>query len=444
VKWVGLAIILITIFPLTDWLRHNPLQVPKVWVLVGILPFLMTVAHLVMAFTSLNDDTLAHYVHGAEFSALDGLAIALYFSFPKGRHSIPFWLSMSLYFIAVLLSAFQAIYPMATIFYAWQLARVFLVYAVVARGCTDPRIPSAILTGMAIGILAEGFVVIWERLGSATLQASGTFDHQNMLGLISHFVVFPFFALLLAGRGGWLPVAVVLSGVVIELLTASRATIGLAGLGYMTVFVLSALRRWTSRKAVMLLVGAAALLVLIPVAVNSIDTRGQSEVASSDTSRTAMENAAKLLIWNHPLGVGANNYVVSANFYGANVAANLEWTSSSIFVHNAFLLVGAETGYLGLVTFLLLLIRPMTTAFLCGWYERKDPRGDLLLGLGVALLTAYLHGAFEWIFLLDLTQYMLAIEFGLIVGLAQQLGYWRKRPALERDTFGLNRNSPSL
>ena len=62
-------------------------------------------------------------------------------------------------------------------------------------------------------------------------------------------------------------------------------------------------------------------------------------------------------------------------------------------------------------------------------------RGDLLLGLGVALLTVYIHSYFEWIFFTTYVQYMFAITVGLVAGLAQQLGYWR--PAKEHLAIGL-------
>ncbi|MET4389890.1 O-antigen ligase [Bradyrhizobium sp. F1.4.3] len=430
-KWVGLALVLGAIFPLSDWLRRNPLQAWKVWVLVGLMPFLMTVAHLVMAFTLLDGNPLSFYVHGAEFSVLDALAIAIFFSLPGRRLSLPFSFAMLLYFVAVLASSLQAIYPAATVFYAWQLARMFLVYAVVAKASVDPRVPSAILKGMAAALFAQAIVVMWQKFGLGLPQTSGTFDHQNILGLISHFIVFPFFALLLAGRGGRMAGAVVLCGAIIEVLTASRATIGLAGFGYAIVFLFSALRRWTSRKAVILAIGVTALAVLAPIAISSIEVRGPNELAGSDKARTAMEDAALLLISSHPLGVGANNYVLAANLYGANAAAGLDWSENSVFVHNAYFLVTAETGYPGLIALLLLLVRPIIVAFRCSMKHSHDARGDLLLGLGVALLIASIHGAFEWVFILDLTQYMLAISFGMVVGLARQLGYWGRPYALD-------------
>jgi hypothetical protein len=129
---------------------------------------------------------------------------------------------MGFYLAAVLLSAIQAIVPFATIFYVWQLARVFLVYAVVTKACADERVAPSLLKGMAIGLCFEACVVIWDRFHLGVVQASGTFGHQNLLGLVSHFVLFPFFALLLAGERGWWPSATSLAGGVIAALSASE------------------------------------------------------------------------------------------------------------------------------------------------------------------------------------------------------------------------------
>src|SRR6202034_922722 len=85
----------------------------------------------------------------------------------------------------------------------------------------------------------------------------------------------------------------------------------------------------------------------------------------------------------------------------------------------------AETGYVGLVGLLFLLIRPLIVAFRCGWQTRGDYRGDLLIGWGVALLTVYLHSWVEWVLIPFPAQYLLSITIGLVAGNAQQLGYWR-------------------
>jgi len=73
------------------------------------------------------------YVQGLEFSVLDGLAIAVLLSTPRGVRPLPFKLSMAAYFLAILLSTLQAQTPIAALFYPWQLGRMFVVYVAVTR-----------------------------------------------------------------------------------------------------------------------------------------------------------------------------------------------------------------------------------------------------------------------------------------------------------------------
>lgn len=425
-KWAALAILLAAIVPFAGWLRHNTREVPKVWILMGFLPFCLGEFHLYMA--TISWPGWPGYVKGTEISIMDVLAIALYLSLPRTTCALPFKLPMVLYFIAAVLSVFQTAVPMASIFYAWQLARMFLVYAVVTKASADKRVAPAILTGMTIGLCFEACFAIWERFGLGILQVGGTIGDKNYLGLMSHFVTFPCIALLLAGERGWQPVAGPVAGLITAILTVSRATVGLLGIGSVALFGLSAIRQWNRRKSLVLVAGVAIAGVLTPLMLSSFTDRfdaQQNEGAYDE--RAAFEKAAGMMISDHPMGVGANYYVVAANNENYNSRAGVAWIvgSDSTNVHNIYYLVAAETGYLGLVTFVLLLLRPLVVAFRCGWMNRGDERGDLLLGLGMALFMVYVHSYFEWIFITFQAQYMFALEVGLIAGLATQLGYWR-------------------
>ena len=55
------------------------------------------------------------------------------------------------------------------------------------------------------------------------------------------------------------------------------------------------------------------------------------------------------------------------------------------------------------------------------WAEPNDSKGDLLLGLGVAMLTIYIHSLFEYIIVIKEVQYVLAIVIGMTFGLAHQI-----------------------
>jgi O-antigen ligase len=416
------------------WLRENPKGIPKVLMIMGFLPFAIGPFHLYMAGIFWYD--WSGHVKGAEFSILDAIALALYLALPGPRYSIPFRISMVLYLSAVLLSVAQARFPMAAIFYAWQLARVFLVYAAVARGCSRPGCPAALLKGMTAGLMLQAAVALWDRFGLGILQADGIAGHQNILGLTTHFAAFPLFALLIAAQRGWVPTVGTMASVIIQALTTSRATVGLAVFGYIVVFAFSAVRRWTTRTTLVLAIGVAILGALTPFVIASFERRFEIAGVTYD-ERGAFTKAASMIISDYPWGVGASHYVLVANVDGYNGLAGVApiYGSSSTNVHNVYLLVAAETGYLGLIAFVLVILSPMVVAFRCAFRHQGDERCALLIGLGTALLTVYLHSFFEWILVLVQAQYLWALDVGMVAGLAQQLGYWKKPERDPRHSF---------
>src|SRR5262249_43098799 len=149
---------------------------------------------------------------------------------------------------------------MEALFYVWQLLRMFFVYATIAKACAyDERVPLALLKGMTAGLIMEACVVLWERYAMGMILADGTFAGHNFLGLLSHFIVFPNLALILAGERGLFVSSALVAGLVIEVFTTSRATIGLAGFGYVFLFMISAVRQWTSRKMFFFFIGLVAI-----------------------------------------------------------------------------------------------------------------------------------------------------------------------------------------
>src|SRR5205814_2272842 len=143
------------------------------------------------------------------------------------------------------------------------------------------------------------------------VQVFGTYSAQNQLGLISHFIVFPFLALLLTGPRGWIPPVVILSGFVIEALTLSRAALGIGGFGFATVLMISAVRQWTSRKMLVLFIGLGMTAISAPLLLSSFAQREMvaNKLAASDSSREAFERAAVMILSDYPMGIGSNQYL---------------------------------------------------------------------------------------------------------------------------------------
>lgn len=429
-KYILVFVGLICLLPFASWLRRNPQNMKFVWLIIGALPFVLSTGPHPLFVALISWATWPGYVKGVEISLIDMIALAIYFSQPRTHHRLPFRLSMAFYFAAVLLSILVAHIPMAALFYAWQLARMFLVYSIVSNACaSDDRAALALMTGMTIGLwIAVGFAA-WQRLDLDALRAGGTVGEKNLFGFMAHFVGMPWFALLLAGQRGKLPYLAPLGTALTGLLTVSRAALGLTAIGMSLLFLVSVARKWTPRKTRIAILCAIALLVLVPMAISSLDLRFKGHLPQGGyDERAAFERAAMLIIARNPLGIGANNYVIVANVRGYDEEAGVAPTPTSLStnVHNVYLLTASELGYLGLVTFVIMLLRPMFVALHCGWRNRGDSRGDLLLGLGVALLVIYIHSLYEWIFLLFSSQYLFAMITGLVAGLAQQLGYWQR------------------
>ena len=342
------------------------------------------------------------YVQGFEVFLVDLVLLAIYIGLPRQRQTVPFLFPIGLYVFAALIATFQANVTMPSVFYVWQLLRITFAYVVITRACADERVIPAILKGMAIGLCVQAGYSVYERFALGVLQAGGSYGNQNLLGMMSHFAILPAFALLLAGQRGALPFITALCGAILTVLTTSRATVGLAAIGYFAIFALSILRGWTSRKVLVAMFAVACLAVLLPLALSSFEQRAaqnpvsDSEFTFVDDSRTAMERAAGLILADHPMGIGPNQYQVVANIDGYNTRAGVNWFDAASNVHNVYWLVAAETGYLGLVAWIIMLLRPLGVALVCGWSNRKDWRGDLLLGLAVALVIAYVHSYYEW------------------------------------------------
>lgn len=414
-KWVAFAIAVCGLLPLCQWLRQNKQHRQKILILFGLLPF---VGNPHIAF--IDWAGWPGYVYGLQVTGLDILGLALLFVLPASKARGPFRLAMSLYFIAVTLSVFHAQVPMAATFYTWQLARSFLIFLVTSRACTDDRAPFAILTGMTIGLCCQAVLAVWQRFGLGILQVPGSFGDQNLLGLVSGFGMFPMFALLLANKRGWQTIVAPLAGIIIAVLTTSRATVGLAAIGLALVFLGSIMRGWTPRKRTILAAGVLAVMLISPLVIYSFEQRFELAPLTSADERDLFNTAASLILSDHPWGVGANNYVVAANSGGYMQRAGVPWGGGQreTIVHNFYWLTAAECGYFGILSLAILIFRITTKTFVLSWRNKTDIRGDILLGLGITIVVALAHAAYEWVFAVYPVQYMFAMTVGIVSGLA--------------------------
>ncbi len=420
-RYVAIAVMLLAYPFLVGWIKANPQKRHWAYFGLGILPFTINAWNLDAALISWP--AWVGYAKGMIFTLLDSLALAVITTHRSPRSMPPLTGFIVAYTLAAALSVAMSGIPMSSTFYVFQLVRILILFLAVARIAPDPRALKWLAMGLAAGISYQAGNCIWQKLNGA-FQTAGTMGHQNLLGLMTHFTIFPLLGMLLAGMRSRVVMLGVASSLIVEALGASRGTIGFGLMGIALLLVLSLYRRATPQKWRMVGFAALALVLISPLMVTAINNR-EAQLATSQyqgDERTAFERAAKAMFADHPMGVGANEYVIVANASGYSVRAGVIWNGSSraAYVHNAYLLVAAETGWPGLLSFIALFAAVIWSGLYFAFQNRRDPRGDVVLGCTVAVIVTAEHNFYEWIFVTYQAQYVFAISIGIIAGLVRE------------------------
>ena len=370
-------------------------------------------------------------VKGIEFSFIDGISLALIAATRSVRIPWPIKLSFSIYCFAIVISTFAASQPEAAIFYAWQLFRTVLLMIAIARVCgTEPRAPGALLAGLGLGLMYEAGLVIFQYLKGA-FRPGGNLPSANFLGLAADFAVFTTLSLMLGSRRLVLPAATVFAGFVIAVLGGSRATLGLFALGIILTTVFSMRHKANSRKYAF--AGALAVLMLAsaPVIVWAASRRTQVEKESSDAERASMKEAARMIIADHPFGVGANQYVIVANTEGYSQRAGVAWNEDNRAapVHDTYYLITAELGFIGLIGLVTTLASFIALGFMMLRRHLPDERGELVPGLLATMIMVAIHINYEFVFMDFTLHYLFAVSAGMLLAIAAKAKAPAKRPA---------------
>jgi O-antigen ligase len=120
-----------------------------------------------------------------------------------------------------------------------------------------------------------------------------------------------------------------------------------------SIVLLLAVRRKRISSLAAIRIAGATILILLGLTLFGTDiilSRLTSSDRGSAYSRLTMAKTALAIIKDHPLvGVGLNNYSLVSPQYGGTVIGQ------QYIVHNAYLLIAAETGLVGLTAFLVFL-----------------------------------------------------------------------------------------
>ena len=136
-----------------------------------------------------------------------------------------------------------------------------------------------------------------------------------------------------------------------------------------------------------------------------------------------MIRAARMIIADHPIGVGPNQYLLVANIGGYSSRAGVAWNAAnrSAPVHNSYYFITAELGFLGLLGMVTILFSMIWTGIRALKRVGLGERSDILAGVVATLIIVSAHLAFEWLVATNYVQYMLAMTIGTLVGITAPL-----------------------
>jgi putative inorganic carbon (hco3(-)) transporter len=196
------------------------------------------------------------------------------------------------------------------------------------------------------------------------------------------------------------------------------------------VLVVAVRRKRISLKAAISLATVTSVVLMVVALFGSdlIMARLTSSDQGSTSSRLTMAKAALAIIQDNPVvGVGLNNYALVSPRYDRADAAS--WNHFTPIVHNAYLLIGAETGLIGLAAFLVFLAILMIQAWQI--INRATSETMWVAGVGIlgALIAMAIHSMVDYVLLgsgLVFTQFWLLA--GLTAALLQRLNEAKTKP----------------
>ena len=416
-RYIGILLVLASIPGFILLLQSRPEMRRFAYFGIGLFPLVLSAVNLDAAL--INGSGFIGHTSGMVLSLLDTLCIGILATSNKPFAKLPFVVPCLLYFFAVLIATIVTKPVIPATFYLFQLVRIFLIFTTVATIIRERSALRLIAFGLASGTLIQAVVSLWQRL-NGVFQVSGTMPHQNTLGMMLHFVTLPLLAMCLSGERSKLIFAGVGAGMICVALGASRGSIGFLFLGILTLFLLSVIRRPTKRKFTVISVAVGLSVLVSPLIYSGISQRFDAlEKNTSDyDERAAFESAATMMANDHLLGVGPNQYVRASNVEGYADAAGVGWAhgSRSAHVHNLFLLMAAETGWFGMISFIIFLVIVISRGLLYSFTDRTRASGDAVLGFTVAVVVMSLHSLYEWIAVTYQVQAIAAIAIGVIAG----------------------------
>ena len=303
---------------------------------------------------------------------------------------------------------------------------ILLILAVLISGVLIQFLVGSLqyATGGTLGLtlFGEG-----DRAFRTTLQGAGvisrvgaTIGDPNTLAMYLNFILPMIFCLIFVRTKSafkWIAGITFILGGITEILTMSRG-----GWIALTAAVIIALygifkKRYQSRFKSYVLTMTAVLLITLPVIGMFVDVQKRlfEDDYGAAYGRIPQMKVAFNIIAHHPFtGIGLNNYTTVMNRYDRT--REFKSYQFPYPVHNAFLLIAAESGLPALFCFALIFVGILKTAAI---FFKSDDQFIAILGIGsfCGIITWLIHAQFR----MDFANPFLWFFMGLLAALSQLL-----------------------
>jgi hypothetical protein len=444
-RFVAIAIIILSLPAFIAFIGQNKARRDMALIALGAMCFASGALQIDAAIISWP--TWQGTVKGIIISPIDTLALALIVTRANSFRFSAFAALIVAFIIPILVSIAVSVNPMASTFTLFQMCRMLLVFVAVSGELARPSALRHLLMGLSFGLIVQAGFVIQQKLGGV-VQASGTMSHQNVLGMLIELTLLPLIAAILEGEKSKIFYAGITAGLLAIAGGGSRGTMAFAAIAIVLLLLFSLWRRPSARK--FKLVGGAviAAMVFVPLSIATLQDRFQGEsFVFEESQRNAFERAATEMADDHLLGVGANGFVIVSNLQGYADRAGVAWNmgNRAAPVHNAYLLARAETGWLGMIALIALLVAPMIIGIRMAFKDRTSLFGGIALGSSTALLALVVHNNFEYAWFAEHPQRLFFINLAIIAACARNVrkGAHLHAPAAPSDSDGPNPADPN-
>jgi O-antigen ligase len=311
-----------------------------------------------------------------------------------------------LYLAWVALSIIVAGDKMLSVFEIFLLLQTFLLYIYIVSTIQTREEVVFIVTILLITLLLESLVMIGLRGIGRSIEIAniltaridpggrvgGTVGSPNGAGGYLSLLLAPALSIWVARWVSWHRVLALSSfglGVIALIFTLSRGGWLAFGISMFLLGVISWRRGWLSYKMPALFVSIGCVMAL--VFHDTILSRLLGDDRGSAESRLPLIDLAFQIIKDHPfVGAGANNFAPLIQSYDTPEFGGV-WL---YVVHNKYLLIWAETGFISLIAFIAFLV----WTIYYGWRASKTAESSLaplVLALSVAIVGHMFHLLFD-------------------------------------------------